>query len=78
MLMKHLRESLEKQQKQDVLKRVMSYRGGYMPHERRKIEQQMFSGELLGVVATNALELGVDIGSLGMEADWLVTVHLCR
>ncbi|KAI9248872.1 P-loop containing nucleoside triphosphate hydrolase protein [Phascolomyces articulosus] len=64
MLMKHLRESLEKQNKLDMLKKVMSYRGGYMPHERRKIERQMFSGELLGVIATNALELGVDIGSL--------------
>ncbi|KAI8139448.1 P-loop containing nucleoside triphosphate hydrolase protein [Fennellomyces sp. T-0311] len=64
MLMKQLRESLEKQQKLGILKRVMSYRGGYMPHERRRIERQMFSGELLGVVATNALELGVDIGSL--------------
>ncbi|KAI9488424.1 hypothetical protein BDB00DRAFT_932711 [Zychaea mexicana] len=64
MLMKQLRESLEKQKRLDILKKVMSYRGGYMPHERRKIEQQMFSGDLLGVVATNALELGVDIGSL--------------
>lgn len=63
--MRQLRENLEKKQKVDLLKRVMSYRGGYMPHERRKIERQLFSGELLGVVATNALELGVDIGSLG-------------
>ncbi|KAG2226825.1 hypothetical protein INT45_005790 [Circinella minor] len=64
MLMKQLRESLEKQNKLNMLKKVMSYRGGYMPHERRRIERQMFSGDLLGVVATNALELGVDIGSL--------------
>ncbi|KAJ2959119.1 hypothetical protein NQZ79_g5404 [Umbelopsis isabellina] len=47
-----------------MLKRVMSYRGGYTPQDRRRIERQMFSGELLGVIATNALELGVDIGSL--------------
>lgn len=63
--MKQLRENLEKKQDTKMLKRVMSYRGGYMPHDRRKIERQMFNGELLGVVATNALELGVDIGSLG-------------
>ena len=65
--MKQLRESLEKQNKLNMLKKVMSYRGGYMPHERRRIERQMFSGDLLGVVATNALELGVDIGSLGIS-----------
>jgi DEAD/DEAH box helicase domain-containing protein len=43
----------------------MSYRGGYTAQDRRKIEQAMFNGELLGIVATSALELGVDIGSLG-------------
>jgi len=43
---------------------VKSYRGGYMKRARRKIESELFSGRLLGVVATNALELGVDIGAL--------------
>jgi len=43
---------------------IKPYRAGYLPADRRKIEQQLFSGELLGVVATNALELGVDIGDL--------------
>ncbi|KAL4931330.1 uncharacterized protein BDV17DRAFT_280236 [Aspergillus undulatus] len=43
---------------------IMGYRGGYSPQDRRKIEAEMFQGSLLGIVATNALELGVDIGSL--------------
>ena len=40
------------------------YSPGYSQQERRKIEGEAFSGNLLGIVATNALELGVDIGVL--------------
>ena len=40
------------------------YRAGYTPAQRREIEQRLFSGELLGVSATNALELGIDVGAL--------------
>lgn len=48
----------------DLAARIMGYRGGYAPQDRRRIEKEMFEGKLMGIIATNALELGVDIGSL--------------
>ena len=48
----------------DGAKKISPYRAGYTPRERRDIEGRLFRGELLGVVSTNALELGVDVGTL--------------
>lgn len=48
----------------DLTEKIRGYRGGYLPKQRRAIERELREGKVLGVVSTNALELGVDIGSL--------------
>ena len=63
-LLQAVRNEFHSLERMEVGKMVMGYRGGYSPQDRRQIERDMFEGKLLGIVATNALELGVDIGSL--------------
>jgi len=48
----------------ELAEKISPYRAGFLPKERREIEQRIFSGDLSGVISTSALELGVDIGGL--------------
>ena len=64
MLLQNTRSKLEGSGHRAQAARVSSYRGGYLPLERREIEAKLFSGETLGCIATSALELGVDVGTL--------------
>ncbi|XXG94360.1 ATP-dependent 3'-5' DNA helicase [Hypoxylon texense] len=58
------KSELESLGRPECMARVMGYRGGYTAQDRRRIESEMFEGKLIGIVATTALELGVDIGTL--------------
>jgi DEAD/DEAH box helicase domain-containing protein len=62
-MLKYLRDGL-RHEEPSLCEAIMAYRGGYLPGQRRHIEQSLRKGELLGVVATSALELGIDIGAL--------------
>lgn len=63
-LIRSLKERFKYERAEHLGNRVASYRGGYLPNLRRSIEKGLRDGSVLGVVSTNALELGIDIGSL--------------
>lgn len=63
LILNYARQTLERTDP-ELAGRVASYRAGYLPEQRRQIEQSLFKGDLLGVTATSALELGVDVGDL--------------
>jgi DEAD/DEAH box helicase domain-containing protein len=64
LIQRFARESLQARGKPELAARIAPYRGGYTPQQRREIEARLTAGELLAVVATDALELGIDIGEL--------------
>ncbi|GMM32948.1 ATP-dependent 3'-5' DNA helicase [Saccharomycopsis crataegensis] len=64
LLMKEVRSILKDRNELHIENQIMSYRGGYSISDRREIEKEMFEGNLKAIIATNALELGIDIGTL--------------
>lgn len=71
LLLRYARAALQRNRATAGLaERIAAYRAGYLPEERRRIERELFGGRLLGVTATTALELGIDVG--GLDAALLV------
>jgi DEAD/DEAH box helicase domain-containing protein len=64
LIQRFARMRLEERGHGDLGRRIAPYRAGYTPQQRREIEARLAAGDLLGVVATDALELGIDIGEL--------------
>ncbi|MCX6029980.1 MAG: DEAD/DEAH box helicase [Chloroflexi bacterium] len=69
LLLRYARDQLRKTAP-DLVNRVAAYRAGYLAEDRRRIERDLFGGKLIGVTATSALELGIDVG--GLDAAVLV------
>ena len=69
-LVSAVKHELDALGRSECIARVMGYRGGYTAQDRRQIEAEMFEGKLMGIVATTALELGVDIGTLDCVLTW--------
>jgi DEAD/DEAH box helicase domain-containing protein len=63
LMLRYARESIERTDG-GLAQRVAAYRAGYTSEQRRQLEQDFLQGDLLGLVSTNALELGVDIGGV--------------
>jgi DEAD/DEAH box helicase domain-containing protein len=64
LIQRFARDALSARGKPELAERIAPYRGGYTAQQRREIEARLAAGELLAVVATDALELGIDIGEL--------------
>jgi DEAD/DEAH box helicase domain-containing protein len=60
LILRHARDRLDA----ETAERIAPYRGGYTPQQRQDIQRRLSAGQLLGVVATDALELGIDVGEL--------------
>jgi len=69
LLLRYAREALQRRAPA-MTGRIAAYRAGYLAEDRRRIERDLFGGRLLGVTATSALELGIDVG--GLDAALLV------
>ena len=64
LIQRFARLRLEDAGRADLAERIAPYRAGYTPAQRREIERRLAEGDLLAVVATDALELGIDVGEL--------------
>jgi DEAD/DEAH box helicase domain-containing protein len=64
LIQRYARLRLQDSGRGDLAERIAPYRAGYTPLQRREIERRLAEGDLLAVVATNALELGIDVGEL--------------